>query len=333
MGTRRGWGPILTCWSRRTVPLLASAGQNRIRFVTTSIRPGHLFLNRFLIAEVIPGGGMADVFRANDQRVRRQVVIKSQRAGEEGVAFQARFQREVEVLGGVQHPFVLPLLDAGTLEDRRVWFAVPFVRDRCLRYQIEECRRAFDRAQAVQLGLDICEALQAVHDKQWVHADVKPANVLVSGRHFVLADFGIASRLDSTVLPHAEGPDRPPCLLSEPDESHPATSLRGTAEFLSPSRYEGAPATPADDCFALAVVLYQVLAGADPFDGVAGPFRYGRMLAKPPTNPRLAHPAVPEPLAGFLLRALDCTREERFRTAEEMRQSLLAASGGSWPEG
>ncbi|MBK6489577.1 MAG: protein kinase [Gemmatimonadetes bacterium] len=172
--------------------------------MTTSIRPGHLFLNRFLIAEVIPGGGMADVFRANDQRVRRQVVIKSQRAGEEGVAFQARFQREVEVLGGVQHPFVLPLLDAGTLEDRRVWFAVPFVRDRCLRYQIEECRRAFDRAQAVQLGLDICEALQAVHDKQWVHADVKPANVLVSGRHFVLADFGIASRLDSTVLPHAE---------------------------------------------------------------------------------------------------------------------------------
>ncbi len=283
------------------------------------------FDGRFQSLEGFARGGMADIFRAFDNRAQREVVVKCQRELADN-AVTRRFELEIKVLGAVVHPFVLPILDAGRLPDGRGWLATPLLDQRCVRYHREKVR-PLTIDEVLQLGSDICEALSAVHDHGWLHRDVKPANILLSGGHFVLADFGVATRrTEEPFAAPSAGLDTD--APSASDRSQRITELGasvGTPMYMSLDRMLGADATTADDCFALLCVLYEELTNSDPFPRRDGDTLFGPVSRGAP-DPRDVAPHLPPALARLLTTGLAPVVADRFQTARELRSALLAVA-------
>ncbi|HWQ33697.1 MAG TPA: protein kinase [Blastocatellia bacterium] len=198
-------------------------------------------------------GGMGAVYLAvrADNEFYRRVAIKLVKGGMDSDFIIRRFRHERQILASFDHPNIARLLDGGTTEDGRPWFAMEYIEGLPVTRWCDERRLSIH--ERLRLFLQICAAVQYAHQRQVIHRDIKPGNILVTedGQPKLL-DFGIARILD-------------PELLLDSGELTVAGIHPMTPEYASPEQVQGQPVTPASDQYALGVLLYELLTGRRPY--------------------------------------------------------------------
>ena len=201
---------------------------------------------RYRLLELIGSGGMAVVYRGMDTLLQRQVAVKVLREAFAGdPAFLARFQREARAAANLDHPNVVTVYDVGHDGDRH-YIVMECVDGQDLKTLIRREGR-LDVDDALDIALQVCAGVGHAHKAGIIHCDIKPQNVLVTwdGRAKV-TDFGIARALSGSGITESE-------------------TVWGSPLYFSPEQAAGEPPSPASDVYSIGIMLYEMLAGAPPF--------------------------------------------------------------------
>lgn len=262
---------------------------------------------RYCLRRQLARGGMATVWEAEDRVLTRLVAIKvlhPHLAGD--VAFRTRFRREAVAAAGLAHPHIVTTYDTGRDSDF-AYIVMELVAGTTLARLIKsEGPLPVDRA--IDVAAQVADALACAHAHGVIHRDVKPANILLRpDGHVKVADFGIAKAGMGNDLTRTG-------------------VVMGTAKYLSPEQVSGSPADAGSDIYALGIVLYEMLCGRPPFVGDTELSTAVARLTVAPESLRERRADVPPNLEAIVLRSLARDPEARFRSAEELRTSLFAAS-------
>ena len=270
----------------------------------------------YTIERELGGGGMSRVFLAEELRFGRKVVIKVLPPDVSGAISAERFEREIRLVARLQHPHILPLLTAGDAQGS-LYYTMPFVQGESLRERIVREGRLPIEA-AFRITSEVADALACAHSEGVIHRDIKPENVLLSGGHAVVADFGIAKAI--SVSKTAVTGNRNDSGLTQL-----GTSL-GTPAYMSPEQAAGEEHLDGrSDIYSLGCVLYEMLAGRQPFTGPSAAAVIAKRFTETPAPLRTIDGAIPAEAERIVLRAMGREPSERFATAGEMVQSLAAA--------
>jgi tRNA A-37 threonylcarbamoyl transferase component Bud32 len=254
---------------------------------------------RYAIEHELGRGGHAIVFRAQDLKLKRAVAIKVLRPELSLQVRAERFLREIEIIAGLQHPHIVSLFDSGTAAGR-LFYVMPFVEGETLETLLER-DGTLPIDEAMRYTGEIAEALSHAHSRGIVHRDIKPGNILLSGGHALVADFGIARALG----------------VAAGSSISTDGVVVGTPEYMSPEQAGAKHVDARSDQYSLACVTYAMLAGQPPFTGPSAQVIIARHLGEPPPPLRVARPAVSVPLQGVVERALAKTPADRWATVEE----------------
>ena len=258
-------------------------------------------------------GGMATVYLAEDLKHKRHVALKVLRPELAAALGAERFLHEIRVTSRLQHPNILPLFDSGEAGGF-LYYVMPYVEGETLRSRIDR-ERQLSVTDAVEIARDVAGALKHAHDAGIIHRDIKPENILLrDGRAFV-ADFGIA-------LAAAGAGTR----LTE-------TGLSiGTPSYMSPEQATAdRELTPATDQYALASVVYELLAGDPPFAGSNAQAVVSRILTQEATPVDSLRDGLPPGLSAAVSRGLAKTPADRFESVSAFGDALRAAITGPQP--
>jgi eukaryotic-like serine/threonine-protein kinase len=274
--------------------------------------------DRYLIEEELGRGASATVYLAQELRHGRRVALKVLHTALGAALGVERFQREIRTQARLHHPHILPLFDSGTAAGR-LYYTMPHVAAGSLRDRLRQAGR-LEVSTAVQLAAEVASALAYAHALGVIHRDLKPENVMLSPTgQAILADFGIAYAVE-------EGT---PITGDTPSGRLTETGITvGTPAYMSPEQAAGDEAlTGRSDQYALAALVYEMLAGRPPFTGPNARSILARKLTSPPPLLRGARPGVPAQLDEVLLRALSRYPADRFDSMEEFAHALGAAVG------
>ncbi|MBK6404268.1 MAG: protein kinase [Holophagales bacterium] len=262
-------------------------------------------LGRYRLEELLGQGGMAEVWRAADERLGRTVAVKVIHSAHlRDGHFRERFHREARLVASLDHPNVLPVYDYGD-EEGVPYLVMPYLDGGTLRDRMMGSPIPF--AQAVSWIHQLADALDAAHAAGILHRDVKPANVLIRrDDRLALADFGIAKMVESPTGLTATG------------------MVVGTPIYMAPEQAQGKPATPASDLYALAVLAYELLSGRPPFDGESAlALMHQHVTAPAPLLSSSVH-GLPAGLDPIFEQALAKEPERRPPTGRAFARQLFA---------
>jgi eukaryotic-like serine/threonine-protein kinase len=248
---------------------------------------------------------MAAVWDAEDKVLTRRVAIKvlhPHLAGDD--AFRTRFRREAVAAAKLAHPHIVTTYDTGRDGDF-AYIVMELVVGTTLARLLRN-EGPLPLAKAVDVAIQVADALACAHSHGVVHRDVKPANILLrEDGHVKVADFGIAKA--------GVGGDLTRTGV-----------VMGTAKYLSPEQVSGNPADAGSDIYALGIVLYEMLSGTPPFIGDTELSTAVARLTAAPGSLRDRRPDIPRSLEAVVLRSLARDPAARYQSAEELRASLLA---------
>jgi len=266
--------------------------------------------DRYRIERELGRGGMATVYLAHDLRHGRDVAVKVLHEDLGAALGKERFLREISIVANLTHPHILPLHDSGEAGGC-LFYVMPYVPGQSLRSRLlRERQLAID--EALHITREIGDALAHAHRAGIVHRDVKPGNILLADDHALLADFGIARVVVST--------DTTQVQLTG------TGMIIGTVEYLSPEQAFGEGAVgPASDQYALACVLYEMLAGEVPFTGATAQSVIAKRMVASPTPLRMLRASVPPVVEAAVDRALSRAVVDRFRSVADFVQALIQA--------
>jgi DNA-binding beta-propeller fold protein YncE len=268
-----------------------------------TIEIGSEFLG-YRIEELIGQGGMGVVYRAFDLRLKRTVALKliaPEMALDD--RFRERFSRESELAMTLEHPNVVPIHDAGDVDDR-LYLAMRYVEGTDLR-SLLRAGGALDHARALAICRQIAAALDAAHARGLVHRDVKPANVLLDeSEHAYLADFGLTRRLEEHGVRAGE-----------------SRSL-GTPSYLAPEQIEGEAVDGRADVYSLGCLFYECLTGYPPFPRDSRLAVAWAHLEEEPPSASEHKPGLPEAIDAVIRKAMAKEPEHRYPTCA----GLIAAA-------
>jgi eukaryotic-like serine/threonine-protein kinase len=276
---------------------------------------GDALRDRYLLERELGRGGMATVYLARDLRHDRLVALKVLHQELTHALGPERFLREIKVAARLQHPHILPVFDSGTAQSpgsavESLWFTMPYVAGESLRNRLVR-EPQLPLRDAVRIALEVADALGYAHGQGLVHRDVKPENILLSGDHCVLADFGVAQALD------AAGGER----LTETGISV------GTPAYMSPEQASAERRLDGrSDIYSLGCVLYEMLAGDPPFTGRTAQAIIARRLSGPVPRLRTLRD-VPESVEEVVAKALARSPADRFVDTAQFAQALQTAVG------
>jgi serine/threonine-protein kinase len=262
--------------------------------------------DRYTLLDELGRGGMATVYRAQDLRRDHCVALKILHAEVAAAVGRERFLREIEIVKRLNHPHILPLLDSGEA-GAFLYYAMPCVEGESLQDRIAR-EGQLPLADVIAIARDVALGLAHAHEHGIVHRDVKPGNILLSGRSAVIADFGIARVLGQAA-----------------DEGRLTTTglTVGTPLYMAPEQSAGAKRLDGRaDLYSLACVVYEMLAGAPPFTGSTTQAIQARHALDPPPPLHTVRPGVPPALERAVLQGLAKVPADRFATVLEFGNRL-----------
>jgi len=264
-----------------------------------------IFSGRYEILRHLARGGMAEVYVAHDLMLDRRVALKvlfPELSTDRN--FVERFRREAQAAANLSHPNIVSIYDWGE-EEGTYFIVMEFIEGRTLGQIIrEEGPLVADRA--AEIGADVAGALAFAHRSGVVHRDVKPGNVLISPTGQVkVTDFGIARAANS-------------------DQDLTQTgAVMGTATYFSPEQAQGHRVDQRSDVYSLGIVLYEMVTGRAPFAGDNPMAIAYKHVREQPVAPRQINPDVTETFEAIVLQAMAKNPNDRYTSADELRQDLL----------
>jgi hypothetical protein len=281
-------------------------------------------LGPYEILARIGAGGMSEVYRAHDSRIRRDVAVKVLPPTYAKFADRLhRFEQEARAVGALNHPNLLTIFDAGSADGKPYIVtelldgtdAAQFLRDSGVPVKLP-IRKAID------YSIQIANGLAAAHERGIVHRDLKPENLFVTrdGRVKIL-DFGVAKLRSADEFALADDD------TMEQDTS-PGTVI-GTVGYMSPEQVRGQVVDPRSDLFSLGTVMYEMVSAEHPFRSDSPADTMSSILREEPPDPSIANPNVPPGLERVIRHCLEKSPAQRFQSARDLAFQLESLSSGS----
>jgi eukaryotic-like serine/threonine-protein kinase len=278
-----------------------------------------LIAGRYRLGQLVGRGGMAEVFEGFDLRLGRTVAVKLLKSDlANDASFEAKFRQEAQASARMAHPTIVRVYDAGEEETtdqngqlvKTPYIVMELVRGKLLR-EVIQSGVGIDKA--VRYIGGILTALEVSHRAGVVHRDIKPANVMIGDNDSVkVMDFGIAR------------------AVSDNSATQAATAgIVGTAQYFSPEQARGEAVDARTDLYSTGVILYELLAGRPPFKGESAVSVAYQHVSEAVTPPSSFKPEISAELDQVVLRAMAKNPDERYQSAEEFREHLLAAFAGT----
>ena len=275
---------------------------------------------RYEVGNLIGRGGMADVYEGVDTRLGRTVAIKLLKSDlANDPSFEARFRQEAQASARMGHPTIVRIYDAGeeiTTDEygnqhKYPFIVMEYVKGKLLRDLLHE--RRLTRNEAIEWASGVLTALEFSHRAGVIHRDIKSANIMITDAGQVkVMDFGIARAISD----------------SSATQAH-TSGIVGTAQYFSPEQAKGEQVDARTDLYSTGVLLYEMLCGRPPFKGESAVSVAYQHVSEAVIPPSEFDSAISPELDAVVLRGLAKDREDRFQTAEEFREHLIAAANGS----
>ncbi len=270
-------------------------------------RVGHAYV----ITGVLGVGGMGNVFRASQETIGRDVAIKflPVEIATDATAVQ-RLGREAKALGLLNHPGIVTTFDFGFTEKREPYLVLELVEGKSLQTILDQDKR-LETVRALQIFVQICEAMSYAHSQGIIHRDLKPLNIMIGIRE----QFEFAKILDFGIVK----------LTSEVQQLTKSGEIWGSPFYMSPEQCTGGMVDNRSDIYSLGVVMFRCLTGEVPHRGASFPETIARKLSEYPPSFESIAPGLnlPEKLEALVLKCLQKQPDERFASMQELRTELL----------
>jgi tRNA A-37 threonylcarbamoyl transferase component Bud32 len=271
-------------------------------------------LGPYEIVELAGTGGMGEVYKAHDTRLRRAVALKiATRPFADDRETRAQFEREARTIAALNHPHICAIHDVASFDGQDV-IVMEYLDGETLQQRLR--RGPLSLAELLRHAIAIAEALAAAHREGVVHRDLKPSNVMLTRSGVKLLDFGIAKRRktagDATVAPDATG-------------STVATlegRLVGTVPYMAPEQLEGRPVDARTDIFAFGAVLFEMAAGKPAFQGESTAALVAAILAEQRPRVSAIVPGLPRAVDRAISACLALKPEDRWQNAADLLREL-----------
>src|SRR6266705_2863832 len=282
-------------------------------------------LGPYEILALLGAGGMGEVYRARDSRLRREVAVKilPPSFAQDGDRLR-RFEQEARVVGALNHPNILAIYDTGT-HNGFPYLVSELLEGQSLRQHMEGS--SLPQRKAIDYGLQIAKGLAAAHEKGIVHRDIKPDNVFITddGRVKIL-DFGLAKL---TAIDGAQSQTEVPTRKVNTD---PGTVM-GTMGYMSPEQLKGQPADHRSDIFSFGAILYEMLSGKRAFRGDSMAETMSAILREDPPDLSESNKTVSPALERVVRHCLEKNPDERFHSARDLAFAIESLSGTATSSG
>jgi serine/threonine protein kinase len=264
---------------------------------------GRVFADRYELKELIGQGGMADVYLAYDDILKREVAVKILRSSLTGdPIYITRFHREARAAAALCHRNIVEIYDVGE-EDDLYYIVMEYVRGQTLKELINK-RGALHYVEAVDIMKQVASATALAHSMGIVHRDLKPQNILVTDSGIVkIADFGIASIQSLSQVTQTD-------------------TIMGSLHYLAPEIARGEKATPQSDIYALGVLFYELLRGDVPFNGESPVNIALKHMRDEIPSVRAYNPAIPQSVENIIIKATAKNTNNRYQCADDMLDDL-----------
>jgi hypothetical protein len=277
-------------------------------------------LGLYEIAALLGVGGMGEVYRARDVRHDRLVAVKvlSQKTPLPGGA--ERFFREIRIAAQLTHPHILPLIDSGE-SDGVLFFVMPYIEGETLRQRMVRSGQ-LPIPESIRVLRDVTDALAYAHARGVIHRDVKPENVLLSDRHALVSDFGIAKAIGE---------------MSSSDTNATvslatvAGTVLGTPAYMAPEQAGGETVDQRADIYGTGVMAYEMLTGSLPFQAASAQQMMAAHLTKAADSILKLRPEIPPQLASVVMKCLEKQPAKRWQTASELLAAIEASEEAKAP--
>ncbi len=272
-----------------------------------SLMPGQTLSNRYEIKEILGAGGMGVVFRAWDRELQEAIAIKTLKPEVMDPQSIERFKQEIRLARKISHRNVVRNYDLGEF-DGMLYITMEYVEGTSLETLLRQ-RGKLPVSVALTVAKQLLRALEAAHEMGVIHRDIKPQNIVVEPTGLVkVMDFGIA-RLAESHSHNSKG------LTA-------VGSVIGTPQYMSPEQLMASDLDPRSDLYAAGAVLFECLTGRVVFEAPTVTALILAQVEQAPPDPRTLNPAIPQDLALIVLKALEKSREARWKSAAEFSEAL-----------